>query len=115
LATTLDEVKGEPVGFCYDSGHENIQRTCFKMLEQPDHQFLTVPIHDNEGWDAHALTGEENINWDKFREIFHELRYSGNFMMEPTNNDSEFKDPPVSLARVNELAERLLQKRGINE
>ena len=109
LASLLAEFDEEHVGFCYDSGHENVQGTCFRMLERFGHRLLTVHIHDNQGSDTHTLPYEGTINWDGFREVLHGLDYAGNLLLEVGIRDSQFKDPVVFLSEARERAERLLR------
>ncbi len=108
LEDLLTEFDTEHVGFCYDSGHENVQGTCFRMLEQFGHRLLTVHIHDNHGSDTHVLPYEGTTDWDGFREVFHGLDYSGNLLLEVGIGNSQFKDPAVFLSQARERAERLL-------
>jgi sugar phosphate isomerase/epimerase len=105
----LSEFKSDFIGFCYDSGHENVQKTCFRMLEKFGHHLLTVHLHDNLGSDTHMLPYEGNIDWDKFREIFHALPYSGNLILEVDMKNSQFKDPRIFLSEARRRAEKLLQ------
>ncbi len=108
VESLLVEFDSEHVGFCYDSGHENVQGTCFRMLEQFGHRLLTVHIHDNNGSDTHALPCEGTIDWDGFREVFHGLDYSGHLLLEVGTGHSQFKDPEVFLSQAMARAERLL-------
>lgn len=108
LESLLAEFTDEHVGFCYDSGHENVRGTCFRLLEQFGDRLLTVHIHDNRGSDIHVLPYEGNIDWDKFREVFHGLDYSGNLLLEAGTSNSEFKDPVAFLSEARQRAERLL-------
>ena len=84
-------------------------RAVANMLEQFGHRLLTVHIHDNKGSDAHTLPYEGTIDWDRFRKIFHGLRYSGNLLLEVHIRHSQFKDPAVFLSQARKRAERLLQ------
>lgn len=109
LASFLAEFTEDHIGFCYDSGHENVQGTCFRMLEQFGHRLLTVHLHDNEGSDTHRLPYEGAIDWDRFRRVFHGLRYPGNLVLEADLKHSEFKDHAVFLRQARERADRLLR------
>ncbi len=109
VASFLAEFDDQAVGFCYDSGHENVQGMCFKMLEQFGHRLLTTHIHDNEGSDTHMLPYEGTIDWDEFRRVFRGLRYSGNLLLEPDMKHSQFKDYAVFLSQARERAEKLLE------
>lgn len=108
LAGLLAEFTDAHVGFCYDSGHENVQGTCFRMLEEFGHRLLTMHIHDNKGSDTHTLPCEGSIDWNRFREVLHGLDYAGNLLLEASVKNSEFKDPAVFLSQARERAERLL-------
>ncbi len=108
VAAFLEEFDGDHVGFCYDSGHENVQGRCFRMLERFGHRLLAVHIHDNKGSDTHTLPGEGTIDWNRFRQVFHGLGYSGDLMLEAGMGHSQFSDPAVFLAEARERAERLL-------
>jgi sugar phosphate isomerase/epimerase len=111
----LKEFNDPAVGFCYDSGHENVQGTCFKMLEKHGDRLFTVHIHDNSGWDSHVLPYEGTIDWEKFRAVFHSLDYSGNLLLETDITNSQFKEPPVFLAEAKKRAGKLLRKPIQNE
>ena len=108
LVDFLTEFKDESIGFCYDSGHENVQGTCFKLLEQFGHRLLTVHIHDNKGADEHALPYEGNIHWERFRKIFNGLRFIGNLHLEATIGNSQFKDPVDFLSQAMKRGLKLL-------
>lgn len=109
LESCLSEFNSDTVGFCYDSGHENVQGTCFRLLEKLGHRLQTVHLHDNLGSDTHMLPYEGNIDWDRFRKIFHALTYSGNLILEADIKNSQFKDPQVFLSEARKRAEMLLQ------
>ncbi len=109
LAQFLDEFNQESVGFCYDSGHENIRGSCFKILEQLGHRLLTVHLHDNAGSDSHVLPYEGNIDWDRFRKIFHGLGYAGDLLLEVDIANSGFKDPEIFLTEARKRAQQLLE------
>ena len=108
LSSLLAEFNDAHIGFCYDSGHENVQGTCFRMLEEFGHRLFTVHIHDNKGSDTHTLPYEGTIDWERFRRIFHGLGYSGNLLLEVDLKHSGFREPAVFLAEARKRAERLL-------
>jgi len=108
LRDLLHELPDEHVGFCYDSGHENVQGSCFSLLEEFGDRLLTVHIHDNRGSDTHVLPHEGNTDWGRFRKVFHGLEYSGNLLLEVGVTHSSFKDPVVFLSEARERAEGLL-------
>lgn len=109
LRDLLHEFPDEHVGFCYDSGHENVQGSCFSLLEEFGDRLLTVHIHDNVGSDTHVLPHEGNIDWGRFRKVLRRLEYSGNLLLEVGVTHSSFKDPGVFLSEARERAENLLR------
>jgi sugar phosphate isomerase/epimerase len=110
LADFLAEFDAAHVGLCYDSGHENVQGTCFNVLERFAHRLLTVHIHDNKGSDTHVLPYEGTIDWGRFRRVFHGLDYAGNLLLETDIKHSQFQDHAVFLAEARRRADRLLQR-----
>jgi len=110
LESFLTEFDDAHVGLCYDSGHENVQGTCFRLLEQFGHRLLTVHIHDNSGSDTHVLPYEGTIDWEQFRRTFHGLGYAGNLLLEVSMAHSQFKDAAVFLSEARKRAERLLRR-----
>lgn len=109
LENFLHEFDSPFVGFCYDSGHENVQGTCFRLLEKYAARLFTVHIHDNSGSDIHVLPYEGNIDWNKFRRIFHSINYSGNLMLETGMANSRFKDAAEFLVEAKKRADRLIK------
>ena len=110
LEDLMAEFRDAHVGFCYDTGHENVQGTCFSMLERFGDRLFTMHVHDNTGSDTHMLPFEGTIDWDRFREVLHGLHYSGNLPVEASPTHSQFKDHAVFLLEARVRAERLLQK-----
>ena len=108
LVDLLTQFDGEHVGFCYDSGHENVLGTCFRLLEQFADRLLTLHLHDNHGSDTHMLPYEGTIDWERFRAILRRLEYRGNLLLEVSTGQSQFKDPAVFLSEARQRAERLL-------
>lgn len=110
LARLLAEFTGAHIGFCYDSGHEHVQGTCFRMLQTFGDRLFTIHIHDNKGADSHVLPYEGTIDWEQFQAIFHELDYTGNLLLETDIAHSQFEVPSVFLSRARECADRLLRR-----
>ena len=97
------------IGLCYNSGHENVQGTYFRMLEEFGRRLITVHIHDNEGSDTHVLPYEGSINWEQFRSVFPCLDYSGNLPLKVDIKHSQFAQPAAFLSEARTRAEKLLQ------
>ncbi len=109
LACFLDEFKAEHIGFCYDSGHENVKGSGFNMLRAFGQRLFVTHIHDNTGVDSHTLPFEGNIDWEKFKSVFHSLNYAGDFLLEADMKNSEFKEHSVFLAQAMQRAKQLLK------
>lgn len=109
LEDFMAEFDDANIGFCYDSGHENLNGKCFRLLEKFGRRLFTVHIHDNTGTDAHTLPFEGAIDWDGFRKVFHSLGYCGNLHLEADIRNSQFRDPAVFLAQAWARGMRLLE------
>ncbi len=109
LIDLLTEFNDVHVGFCYDSGHENVQGTCFNLLERFGHRLFTLHIHDNHGADTHILPYEGTIDWERFRAVIHGLAFTGSMLLEVHTDHSEFKDHAHFLAEARARAGRLIQ------
>ncbi len=108
LAAFLKEFDVPHVGFCYDSGHEHVQGTCFRMLERFGDRLLTFHLHDNNGADIHVLPYEGTIPWDRFGTALQGLPYRGNLLLEVDIRHSQFQNPAEFLAQAKARAEALL-------
>jgi len=108
LVRLLSEFRDDSVGFCYDSGHENVQGTCFNILKELGHRLLTTHLHDNTGTDTHMLPYEGTINWTEFRTTIRNLDYSGNLLLEPMMSNSRFREPVQFLFEAARSAATLL-------
>jgi sugar phosphate isomerase/epimerase len=109
LARLLATFTEPHIGFCYDSGHEHVQGTCFRLLEEFGQRLFTVHLHDNRGSDIHVLPYEGTIDWERFRAVFHGLGYGGNLLLEADIKHSAFKDPVIFLAEARKRAGWLLK------
>jgi len=94
----LMEFDTPAVGFCYDSGHENVQGACFRMLERFASRLLTLHLHDNSGWDSHVLPYEGTIEWSRLPGILRAADYRGPLLLEADIGNSAFPDPAQFLA-----------------
>ncbi len=107
LAGLLAEFDGPHVGLCYDSGHENVQGACFRLLERFGRRLLTLHLHDNSGWDSHMLPFEGNIPWMRLPGILEAIGYAGSMLLEADIKNSKFQDPSVFLSEARIRIDRL--------
>ncbi len=110
LVDLLTEFDDPHIGFCYDTGHENVQGTCFSLLEEFGDRLFTIHVHDNTGTDSHMLPFEGTIDWTRFREVLHGLPYSGNLLLEASPKNSQWKAPREFLMQAKRCADSLLEE-----
>jgi len=107
LAHFLAEFDTPSVGFCYDSGHENVQGKCFDILEKFGNRLLTTHLHDNLGQDTHMLPGEGSIDWERFVKVIHGIDYHGNLLLESSMAFSEYREAEEFLSEARKRAGKL--------
>ncbi|WP_437185116.1 TIM barrel protein [Planctomicrobium sp. SH668] len=94
LRKLLKVFTSDTVGFCYDSGHENVQRTCFSVLQELGDRLLALHLHDNDSSaDRHQIPYEGTIDWAPLAPALDQLAFKGNFGLEVSAESSKFKDP----------------------
>ncbi|HNS33184.1 MAG TPA: sugar phosphate isomerase/epimerase family protein [bacterium] len=108
LELFLSEFGDNSIGFCYDSGHENVQGTCFHILKKFGNRLFTTHLHDNRGSDTHLLPYEGNIDWHGFREAIRSLDYCGRIHLESGMSYSQFREPEQFLSEAFKRAETLI-------
>jgi sugar phosphate isomerase/epimerase len=108
LARFITEFTDAPFGFCYDSGHENVDRTSFKVLETYGPRLCIVHLHDNSGEDSHRLPYEGDTDWPRLMGVLRRLGYSRSLLLEADLKNSQFKDRAVFLAEARQRAAKLL-------
>jgi sugar phosphate isomerase/epimerase len=108
LGMLLDELPGDHVGLCYDTGHEHVQGDGFNLLEKHGDRLFTVHIHDNSGKDTHELPGCGTIDWVGFRNAIRRLRYAGNILLEVNMKSAAIDDPAAFLCAAYSCAQELL-------
>lgn len=109
LESFLAEFNSAHVGFCYDSGHENVQGRCFHLLKKYRKRLLATHIHDNHGSDTHTLPYEGTIDWNTFPGIFQSIDFPGHLALEVDIKHSQYHDPEVFLSEALNRASKLLQ------
>jgi len=103
----MDEFAAEPVVFCYDSGHENVDRSGTSVIERFGARLRIVHMHDNTGRDTHALPFEGDTDWPRVMGALGGLGYANAMLLEASMKESAFKEPEVFLAEARKRAERL--------
>ncbi len=107
--TILTEFTQSHIGVCYDSSHERLVGTNFKVLERCCSRLFAVHIADDIRLeDDHLLPFEGKIDWAEFSRIFKKINYNGVFLLEPEMRRSGFKEPSVFLAEAYARAQRII-------
>ena len=79
------------MGFCYDSGHANINGNLDYLMGFGD-RLLATHLHDNNvTGDDHQYPGWGNINWERVSDWLKGLDYDKPWNLEVTHNPGLFK------------------------
>lgn len=106
----LSQFPASSVGFCYDSGHDQLTPSPpFDILRRWGHRLLTTHLHDNLGQsDDHLIPGQGVIDFSAFLRAFPFQTYQGYFALEATMVNSPLADPADFLAQALAAAKHLL-------
>lgn len=99
---------GDPVGLCFDTGHANVRRNGFALLEKYAARVRCFHIHDNTGRDTHVLPGEGDLDWEPFRALLAAHDFPGCLTIEAHPAKSSFRTARAFLAEAYGCAGRLL-------
>ncbi len=104
----LDNYPVELFGFCFDSGHANIElRNQLDDCYEYRSRIIALHLHDNNGKkDQHTSPFTGTLDWEKTAKIIRESGYSGILNFELHIKDSTFMDNNYSL---NELPESVVK------
>ncbi len=93
----LDNYPAEQFGFCFDSGHANINYQLDKCYKYRN-RICALHLHDNNGTDdKHTAPFTDSLDWDLTAEIIRESGYRGVLTYELHIKESPFmnKDFPL--------------------
>lgn len=84
LTETLDAIDSPALGFCYDSGHDQVWSSApYALLSRYQDRLFAVHLHDNNGLeDEHLSPGEGCINWATVRSGIEQSAYRGAYTLE---------------------------------
>ena len=99
LECIFSNIASKRLGFCFDSGHQNVFMPDIDLLDAYGDRLMTVHLHDNNGQeDWHALPFAGNINWNSIVTKLKNLSYKGAISLEVGNKNLEhIKDPEAFL------------------
>lgn len=91
LQFVLDNIKSDNIGFCYDSGHENVFTPNIDLLSLYGDRISAMHLHDNDGkTDLHLLPFDNKgtINWQEKISLLKQSKAWNNcIILEAENND----------------------------
>lgn len=84
LTETLDAIDAPALGFCYDSGHDQVWSPVpYALLSRYQDRLFAVHLHDNWGQeDEHAPPGEGRTDWAIVRSGIAHSTYQGAYTLE---------------------------------
>lgn len=85
IVALVKAVNSPLCGWCFDTGHAHFYGIEPCILREMDIPPLALHIQDTHGpgyGDEHLLPGDGNIDWKEFLEILHEIRYTGELVLE---------------------------------
>lgn len=98
LRYLLDNYPSERIGFCFDSGHANINlKNQFKECEEYRSRIMAVHLHDNNSEsDQHLSPFSGTVDWDLTAKILKNSSYTGIINFELHIQKTPFFDPSKS-------------------
>lgn len=98
LRYLLDNYPSERIGFCFDSGHANINlKNQFKECEEYRSRIIAVHLHDNNSEsDQHLSPFSGTVDWDLTAKILKNSSYTGIINFELHIQKTPFFDPSKS-------------------
>jgi sugar phosphate isomerase/epimerase len=91
LADYFQLFEPEFIGFCYDSGHANINKNLDELMRFGDRLKVTHLHDNNETEDDHQYPGWGNIDWKKVTKWLKRLNYDKPWNLEVTHYPDHFK------------------------
>ena len=109
----VDNINGDNVGVCYDSGHCHCFYENDFNWDKIKGKILAVHLHDNDGTDdQHLLPEDGNIDWAELGKKLDEAGYNGPVTLESCyryfyKKDNIYDFYAQSLDRAKEMAQKL--------
>ena len=109
LDCIFSNIASKRIGFCFDSGHQNIFMPDVDLLTLYKDRLMALHLHDNDGKeDWHALPLLGNINWSNIADRLKKIKYNGAIALEVGNKTLEsIKEPGEFLKLAFDRATRI--------
>jgi sugar phosphate isomerase/epimerase len=97
----LAEFDPEYLGFCYDSGHANIDETAFSHLDAMKNRLIAIHLNDNDGKisSQHRLPFSGTVDWKRLAFLIARSSYHKCMSLELNMNNSGIMDETAFLAK----------------
>ena len=83
----FDNIPSKKLGFCFDSGHQNLSAPD-DLLEEYGDRLMAMHLNDNFGTDdLHLLPFDGNIDWNKITRQLKNVKYKGAIAFEINNSN----------------------------
>jgi sugar phosphate isomerase/epimerase len=97
----LTEFDPDFLGFCYDSGHANIDETAFSHLDAMKNRLIAIHLNDNDGKTSsqHRLPFSGTVDWKRLAFLIARSSYRKCMSLELNMNNSGIMDETAFLAK----------------
>jgi sugar phosphate isomerase/epimerase len=99
------------LGFCYDSGHANLDENAFSHLEAMKNRLIAIHLNDNNGVNAslHALPFSGTVDWKNLSALIARSSYQKCLNLELNMNNSVIEDEMIFLGSALDAGLKLLR------
>lgn len=74
----FNNIPPEKLGFCFDSGHQNLMNSNIDCLEEFGSRLMALHLNDNDGnGDMHLLPFDGTVDWNKVTQHLKSIQYEG--------------------------------------
>lgn len=103
IESILSKYSPEFLGYCYDSGHGNINNDGLLGFDKLKDRTISIHLHDNdEKTDSHNLLFSGTINWEKLAKIIPKSSYEKPIIMEVSMKNSGITEEEEFLSKAHE-------------
>jgi sugar phosphate isomerase/epimerase len=105
----LSEFDPEFLGFCYDSGHANLDANAFSYLDAMKSRLIAIHLNDNDGKtiSQHHVPFMGTVDWTRLVSLIGSSSYRKCLSLELNMNNSGIADETVFLAQALAAGQKL--------
>ena len=110
----LSDYDSDFLGLCYDSGHGNIEKNSYELLDKLKNRLISIHIHDNDGErDLHQIPFSGTVDWERLTKILAKSSYRKCVSLEVSIHNMKIKDETdfldESFASAKKLSDMILK------